>query len=106
MVILRLLLNKRVAYVYDDHNSALKSFKQSLEFVLKSSNIISIDYTNLVIKNKSCRYEEHYLCQDRFMQSRIKFFRCMSYSSEMACNVSAKYYRINLENRLLNFVRN
>lgn len=102
-LILRFLLNKRLAYIYSTPDEAQAAFIRAsnvIHYVIKSNRFV-IDYERLVIKNLQCRYEEHFLCQDSFIKSDVRFFRCLAYDHNLKPAVALKYDKINSENRLL-----
>lgn len=96
-LIIRSLKLKRLGYIYATNAEALAAFNLYAYQIkqLCPNNRIEIDYINRIVKNNTCRTEEHYLCAEQFVESEIDFFRCLSYHEISCDDVKQKYAAIN-----------
>lgn len=87
-------IHKKLAYIYASPEEAFLAFASSAYTISELQLGVEIDYARQVIINKKCKYEEHFLSNNCFIDSSETFFRCLAYS-DMCSNASEKYDTIN-----------
>lgn len=92
--IVRSLRNKKLAYIFEDSESALEHFRRSVNGIVSSNKVI-VDSDRLIISNKTCRHEDHFLSKQDFIKSNENFFRCLSYTKTLCPLAALKYEDIN-----------
>ncbi|ADG60047.1 hypothetical protein Acj9p147 [Acinetobacter phage Acj9] len=98
-LVIRSLTMKRLGYIFESEEQASAAFNLYAYQIrtLCPNNRVEIDYINKIVKNNTCRTEEHYLCKVEFLKSDVEFFRCLSYFGTPCQMTKEKYEQINVK---------